>query len=180
MAEDLGVDAVCVHPRTARQGFSGNADWSVIKRVRQNVSIAVIGNGDIVHAEHAIEMIRQTGCHGVMVGRAAMANPLIFSQIRALLQGYPLPEHSPAARFAAVRTYAEQMCEVYGQEHACRLMRSRLGWLLRGMDHASVFRRAATRLKTMDETRDLLRAYEQQLADGFFTNDSTKSIIKSA
>jgi nifR3 family TIM-barrel protein len=180
MAEDLGVDAICVHPRTARQGFSGHADWSVIKRVRQRVSIAVIGNGDIVDAQDALEMVDLTGCHGVMVGRAAMTNPLIFAQILALFEKGPLPEQSLAARFAAVRNYAEQMFEVYGEDHACRLMRSRLGWLLKGMDHASGFRRAATRLKSIDETRELIGAYEQQLADGFSTNDSTKSIIKSA
>lgn len=174
MAQDLGVDAVCVHPRTAGQGFSGHADWSVIRRVRQHVSIPVIGNGDIVNAEDAVAMMKRTGCDGVMIGRGAMVNPLIFAQVRALLQGLAVPKEDTAQRFAAIRTYAGQMSEFYGEDHACRLMRSRLGWLLKGMPRASWFRSAAACLKSIAETHALLKDYEQQLADGFRTKDSIK------
>ena len=79
------MDAIAVHPRTAQQMFQGNADWSVIAAVKQSVSIPVIGNGDITSPEAAVDMFAQTGCDAVMVGRHAMGNPWIFSQIDARL-----------------------------------------------------------------------------------------------
>jgi tRNA-dihydrouridine synthase B len=179
-AQDLGVDAVCVHPRTAPQGFSGSADWSVISGIKQRLSIPVIGNGDIRSAADALEMMAQTGCDGVMIGRAAMANPWIFEQIRAMLAGRPAAEADLGMRFAAMRTYAAQMCACYGEAHACRLMRSRLGWLLKGLARASAFRQAVTRVSTMDEVSGLLADYELLLSGDLRSTDSTNPTIKSA
>lgn len=181
MARDLGVDAVCVHPRTVQQRFSGTADWSVIGRVKDRVSIPVIGNGDIRHAADALEMMRQTGCDAVMVGRAAMGNPWIFAQIRALFQGRPAPEPDLEMRFCAMRNYANLMCSVYGEVHACRLMRSRLGWLLKGLPRASAFRQAVTQITGLDEVCALLDGYQRLLSEDFrSTRASTNSMIKSA
>jgi len=181
MAQDLGVDAVCVHPRTVQQRFSGTADWTVIGRVKDRVSIPVIGNGDIRHAADALEMMGQTGCDAVMVGRAAMGNPWIFEQIRALLQGRPAPEPDLEMRFCAMRNYANLMCGVYGEVHACRLMRSRLGWLLKGLPQASAFRQAVTQVSALDEVCTLLDKYQRLLSEDFrSTRASTNSMIKSA
>lgn len=81
MAERIGIEAIAVHPRTRMQGYSGNADWNVIRDVKQSVRIPVIGNGDVRTPQDAVRMIAETGCDAVMIGRAASSNPWIFRQI---------------------------------------------------------------------------------------------------
>ena len=87
IAENCGVDAIAVHPRTAGQLFSGRADWSIIAAVKEKVSIPVIGNGDIMSAGDALRMLDETGCDGVMIGRKAIGNPDIFTRVVARIKG---------------------------------------------------------------------------------------------
>ena len=89
--EQAGVDAVCVHGRYSEQLYRGNADWGVIGRVVEGVSIPVVGNGDICSGDDAVSMIGQTGCDAVMIARGAQGNPWIFEQVQAALDGQPLP-----------------------------------------------------------------------------------------
>lgn len=163
LAQDCGVDAVAVHPRTATQGFRGCADWSVIARVRDHVDIPVIGNGDIETPAHAMKMMAETGCDAVMVGRAAMANPWIFSQIADLQQGREFTPPSLEKRFAIMLRYLQaSVCHI-GEVPACRMMRSRLGWFVKGLAHASQFRESIKRVETEAEIVDRIRAYQRLL-----------------
>lgn len=164
IAEGCGVDAIAVHPRTATQGFRGLADRSIIRAVKAVVKIPVIGNGDILCAADAIDMIRETGCDAVMIGRAAIGNPWIFSQTFALMQGGQPPEPDLAARFAAMENYLKSSVRYFGELHACRMMRSRLCWFVKGLRCSSGFRESIKQLSSESEALSLIGAYFNSLS----------------
>ncbi|MCP4114143.1 MAG: tRNA dihydrouridine synthase DusB [Desulfobacteraceae bacterium] len=159
MAEDNGVDAIAIHPRTAGQGFRGRADWRVIKQLKQMLSIPVIGNGDVTTPEEGLAMVEETGCDAVMVGRAAMGDPFIFAGIEALLRGEPWSEPSIRERFAVMERMVDSHVEYLGERVACRMMRSRLSWFVKGLAGASVFRRELTGIESRDHAISLIRGY---------------------
>jgi nifR3 family TIM-barrel protein len=163
IAEDCGVDAVAVHPRTAGQLFCGLADWSIIAAVKQNVSIPVIGNGDIWSADDAVRMLNETGCDGVMIGRKAIGNPFIFTSVLARINGESEDEHDIGLRFDLMARYLRASVRYIGEEHACRMMRSRLGWFTKGMHKSSRFREAIKHLSSEKEGIELIEAYREEL-----------------
>ena len=163
IAEDCGVDAVAVHPRTAGQLFGGRADWSIIAAVKSNVSIPVIGNGDIRSAADAVRMLDETGCDGVMIGRKAIGNPYIFSSVLARISGDTDAEDDIDRRFDLMLRYLKASVKYIGEEHACRMMRSRLGWFTKGMHKSSQFREAVKQLSSEKEGVELINAYRDEL-----------------
>ena len=163
IAETCGVDAIAVHPRTATQGFRGAADWSVIAAIKRQINIPVIGNGDIVKPDDAVAMLNTTGCDGVMIGRIAIGNPWIFPQTLALLQGQPVLQVDLASRFAAMVQYTRLSIKYSGEKPACYMMRSRLGWFVKGLPHSSSFRESIKHISSGDEALEFINAYKHKL-----------------
>lgn len=159
IAEHCGIDAIAVHPRTANQGFRGVADWSVISRVKKNVFIPVIGNGDILTAYDAVSMQSQTGCDAVMIGRAAIGNHWIFQQIKALVSKEPLPPASIAQSFNCMKEYLKANVEYFGEKQACFMMRSRLGWFVKGLDSNGKFRESIKHITSEQQANDIINSY---------------------
>ncbi|MCP4691666.1 MAG: tRNA dihydrouridine synthase DusB [Desulfobacterales bacterium] len=163
IAEDSGVDALAVHPRTATQGFRGKSDWSIITEVKRRIAIPVIGNGDIVESDDAVAMRDETGCDAVMVGRAAIGNPWIFEKILARLRGEAEPELGLERRFEVMAEYLESSIQHLGETRACRMMRSRLGWFVKGLPYSSGFRESIKLLSSRAEGIELIDAYADKL-----------------
>ncbi|MCJ8499891.1 tRNA dihydrouridine synthase DusB [Desulfatitalea alkaliphila] len=164
IAQDCGVDALALHPRTARQGFGGRADWTLIERVKAAVDIPVIGNGDVQTADDAVRMLSRTGCDAVMVGRAAIGHPFIFNQIIERLAGREIGPVPVAARFDAIRRYVDAAMTYSGEPRACLVLRSRLAWFVKGMPRASWFRQAIRHIASRDEVQRHIDDYEALVA----------------
>lgn len=163
IAESSGVDAIAIHPRTATQGFSGQADWTVIKELKKRVAIPVIGNGDIFSAEDAMAMMAQTGCDAIMIGRMAIGNPWIFSHVRARMRGETAPDIDLNQQFDVMRRYLAESVKYFGEEIACRMMRSRLCWFAKGLRNSSQFRRSINHISTQAEALQKIEAYQNFL-----------------
>jgi nifR3 family TIM-barrel protein len=159
--EQSGVRRIAVHGRTKEQGYGGHADWSVIGDVARAVRIPVIGNGDIGSAEDALRRRRQTDVSGLMIGRAAMASPWIFSEIRAALEtGRVLPAPSLEERWQLICDHcSEEILWRRDEQMAMRAMRARLMAYTRGMPGGPRLRDRLAHIESLAELEDLVAAH---------------------
>ncbi len=146
-AEAVGIAAVTVHGRTKVQGFSGSADWNMIRVVKESVSIPVIGNGDVYTAADAKRMLEETGCEGVMIGRAIQGNPWIFREARHYLEtGVIPPRPSLDERKAVMIRHVNDMVRLLGETTGIREMRKHLCWYAKGLPGGAEFRERVNHL----------------------------------
>ena len=155
-AQDVGAVAVSVHPRTAKQAFTGHSDWSVIRRVKETVTIPVIGCGDVHDGPSALAMFEETGCDAVMIGRAAMGNPFLFAQVVAFLEsGADAVEPSVEEKIATARWHALELTGLKGEHTAMQEMRKHASWYSKGMHESARLRDRLCRINTLSELEAL-------------------------
>ncbi|MBR1444056.1 MAG: tRNA dihydrouridine synthase DusB [Firmicutes bacterium] len=156
-AEENGAAAVTIHGRTREQYYSGNADWNIIKEIKKNVKIPVIGNGDVTSPEKAKEMLEYTGCDAVMIGRAAQGNPWIFKRVvKYLKDGELLPEPSAEEKIKLAMRHFEMLSELKGEYIGLREMRQHLGKYIKGMYGSSEIRMKINTSESKEEIFELL------------------------
>jgi len=154
IAESVGVSALIVHGRTKAQGFSGHADWNAIARVKAAVNIPVIGNGDVRTALDAKKLLDETGCDGVMIGRAAQGYPWIFREAKQYLKTGALPDPpSHEERHTLMRRHFDDMIRLVGESAAIREMRKHLCWYTKGLHGGADFREKVNRRERADEVK---------------------------
>lgn len=157
--EEAGAAAVAVHGRTREQYYSGEADWGIIEEVKAAVHIPVIGNGDVTSVKKAVEMIRQTGCDGVMIGRGAQGNPWIFRELKHYDEtGEILPGPSRAEIRNMMLKHAELQIRYKGEYQGIRQMRSHVAWYTKGMAGSAKLRDAINQVESYEELKALVEA----------------------
>ncbi len=157
IVEEAGGAAVAVHGRTREQYYSGKADWEIIRRVKEAVSIPVIGNGDVTAGETALAMMRQTGCDGVMIGRGAQGNPWIFRELAEYERTGTMPERPSGETVKeAMLRHARLQMEFKGEYLGIREMRKHVAWYTKGLEGAARLRDAINRVESYQELKDLL------------------------
>ena len=155
-AEAAGAAAMAVHGRTREQYYSGKADWEIIAKVKDTVSIPVIGNGDIFTPEDAKNMMEQTNCDGVMIGRGAQGNPWIFHQIKTYLETGMVPEKGGFSEVCRmILRHAKMQIEWKGEKRGMREMRSHAAWYTAGYPHSASLRRAMNTVETYEQLEEL-------------------------
>lgn len=155
IAQECGVSAIAVHGRTREQFYSGQADWDIIRKVKEAVRIPVIGNGDVDTPVRAGELLEQTGCDGVMIGRAARGNPWIFRETGEYLKTGKLPE-APGRqeKKQMILRHADLLKEYKGEYTAVREMRKHLSWYTAGMPNSARFRQQINQMESMEQLKE--------------------------
>lgn len=153
--EQAGAAAIAVHGRTREQYYSGKADWDIIRQVKEAVSIPVIGNGDIVDGKSAEAIMKETGCDGIMIGRAARGNPFLFRQILEYLETGKEPQRPTLQEIReTILRHASLQLTYKGEYTAVREMRKHVAWYTTGLPHSAELRRRVNEMESMEQLRD--------------------------
>lgn len=162
--ERAGASAITVHPRTRAQGYQGKADWNIIKQVKENVKIPVIGNGDIKSCFDALKMIEETNCDAIMIGRATLGNPWIIKECVEYLENKKLPQEvTTKEKIEMIKKHLNNLKELKSEKQALLEIRSHIAWYLKGVPNANETKQKVFKAKTIEEIEEILKEKEGQI-----------------
>ena len=162
IAEACGISALAIHGRTREQYYSGKADWDIITEIKKNISIPVIGNGDVFTIQDAINMLDKTNCDAIMIGRGAQGNPWIFKRINHYMQtGEILPEPTLDEKINTAIKHLRLAVEEHGEYIAVREMRKHVAWYLKGLKNSARVRDEVNKIESYEEVVNKLNMYMQ-------------------
>ena len=160
IAEDCGISALAIHGRTREQFYTGKADWDIIAEIKKNLSMPVIGNGDVFTIEDSINMLDKTGCDAIMIGRGAQGNPWIFKRINHYMNtGEILPEPTLNEKISTAIKHLKLAVEEHGEYVAVREMRKHIAWYLKGLRNSAKLRDEINKIEDYQEVMSKLEYY---------------------
>lgn len=164
ICEEAGASAIAVHPRTRSQGYSGVPDLEIIKKVKDNVKIPVIGNGNIVDIESAKRMIEVTGCDAIMIGRGCLGNPWLIRELVTYFdEGIVIEKPSYRDKIEMCFKHMDYLNEIKGEKICVLEMRSHIAWYLKGLPHTSIVKQEIMKVNSIEEVKKLLNNYLKEL-----------------
>ena len=164
--EEAGASAITVHGRTRAQGYSGNADWNIIKQVKEMVSIPVIGNGDVTSAEKAKEMLDFTGCDAVMIGRGVLGNPWLIKECVSYLEsGIIPPKPSAREKIEMLKRHYQLLVDSTSEKQAILEIRTHALWYIKGMPKSAYIKNEICKTKNSEDLFKILNDYLGDLDD---------------
>ena len=162
ICEEAGASAICLHPRTRSQGYTGHADWSLIKKVKESVNIPVIGNGDIKSVYDAKKMLDETGCDLVMIGRGVLGNPWLVSDINAYLEKGVLPkEKTCEEKVNMCLKHIDYLSKIKPEKLVCLEIRSHVAWYLKGLKNSNVIKEKVCKATKVCDIIKILNEFKE-------------------